>query len=219
LKSIEHINRNMKKQTKPMIALVCGAILFAVTGQTAQAALLSESGTSILADVNGTTAPPEALTVSWSVVENASFIYTYSYIVHNPSGDVLLPGSYAPGKPEEFDTFTLSFNSSAPGAVIPGTISGGTTSANLGNGIFWFLYPPVYAGSSSGALSYESDNAPSWGNAGATDDNPPSPWSSFPDGQKVPVAPDSTSTLALLAGMLLLLPVGSAMKKKAGLSS
>jgi hypothetical protein len=42
------------------------------------------------------------------------------------------------------------------------------------------------------------------GNASASDDNPPSPWASSPDGQPVPIpnVPDSMNTMALLAGTL-----------------
>jgi len=36
-------------------------------------------------------------------------------------------------------------------------------------------------------LSFQSDLPPGAGNANAQDANPPSPWSSFPNGQQVPV--------------------------------
>jgi hypothetical protein len=189
--------------------------------QTAQANLLNISGTSTLADVNGTATPPEALTVSWSVVENVSSVYTYTYVINNPAGDVLLPGSYAPGLPEIVDSFTVDFNAAAPGALVSGP-TGAIVDLDLGTrGLFWFIAPPIAAGASSGPLSFTSDDAPTWGNASAADANPPSPWSSSPAGQPVPVpslaAPDSFSTAALLAGMLPLLALG--LRKKASLLS
>jgi len=201
------------------MALGCGAILLTIAPcQTAQAQLLNESGASILADVNGTTTAPEALTVSWSVVENASDVYTYTYIINNPAGDILLPGSYASGAPEIVDSFALSFNAAAPGAVVSGP-TGGLVADNLGSaGLFWSIYPVVDAGTNSGPLSFDSEDAPMMGNATASDDSPPSPWASSPDGQPVPIpnVPDSMNTTAPLAGTLLLLLPG--MKKKAGVS-
>jgi len=195
----------MQLRSKPIIALGCGVIILTVIPfQTAQASSLNISGISVLADVNGTTTAPEALTVSWSVVENASEVYTYTYIINNPAGDSLLPGSYAPGASEIVDSFTLSFNAAAPAAVVSGP-TGGLVAANLGSaGLFWFIYPVVDAGASSGPLSFESDDAPMMGNASASDDNPPSPWASSPDGQPVPIpnVPDSMNTMALLAGTL-----------------
>lgn len=191
-----------------MAALIC---------QPVQAALLNESGSSILADVNGPVTPAnpasEQLTVDWSVVESAGGIYTYTYTVVNPANDVLLP-PYSGF--EEFETFTVNMDTDIPGIVLPGTISGG--GVPTGDSIFWVV-PAVYSNAntpeSSDPLSFESDFAPELGDASATDSNPPSPWSSVPYGQQVPVpGPDATSTLALLGGMLMVLPVVSRLVKK-----
>ena len=193
--------------------------LLAVAPCQAQDNLLNESGTSILADVYGTATGPEALTVSWSVVENTPGVYTYTYIIDNPPGDVLLPGSFDPGLPESVDSFAVSFNAAAPGAVVPNTLNGGSHTHDLGSaGLSWSM-PSVDAGTNSPPLSFQSDDAPTMGNASASDANPPSPWSSSPDGDQVPVpnVPDSTNTAALLAGALLLLLPG--MRKKASPSS
>jgi len=205
-----------------MAALVSGAILLSgVLCQTAQAqGLLNESGASILADVNGTATGPEALTVSWSVVENAPSDYTYTYTVNNPSGDVLLPGSYAPGTSEIVDSFSLDFNAALPDAVVSGPI-GGNSAFNFGAyGLYWVLSPDVVrAGTSSGLLSFQSELPPSPGNASASDDSPPSPWAS-PNGSPVPVpgtgnfsVPEPATTTLLALTALLLLPFGSTSRK------
>jgi hypothetical protein len=176
--------RSMKIHPKTIVALAVGAMLLSgLLGQTAQAVLLNESGTSILADSLGTATGPEALTVSWSVVENVSLVYTYSYSVNNPVGDVNLNN----GSPEPVDSFSVAFDTTAPGAFITGSQTGGGFDLNNGaSGLFW-AFAPVNPGTSSGPLSFESDQPPTLGNANAQDANPPSPWSSNPDGQQVPV--------------------------------
>ncbi|MGP8201389.1 MAG: hypothetical protein ACLQU4_18010 [Limisphaerales bacterium] len=212
----------MQKHSKPIKALGIGAVLSTIMlCQMAHADLLDMTGTSTLADAYGTTTGPEALTVSWSVVEDASDVYTYTYTVNNPAGDVLLPGSPNPGSPEIVDSFEVTFDASAPDAVVSGP-TGGLFAENQGaGGLFWFIYPVVEAGTSSGPLSFQSDDAPTLGNASATDDNPPSPWTSIDGGQQVPVpttsVPDAMSTAAPLAGAVLFLAAG--LKKKTSLSS
>jgi hypothetical protein len=94
--------------------------------------------------------------------------------------------------------------------------------ANEGaEGLFWFIFPVIQPGTSSGPLSFQSDDAPTFGDASASDDNPPSPWASSPDGQRVPVpltrAPDAMSTAFALAGAVLCLAAG--MRKNTSLSS
>jgi hypothetical protein len=203
----------MKRHAQPIGALLSGAILLpGLLCQPAQAqtGLLNESGTSILADVNGTASGSEALTVSWWVVENSPADYTYTYIVNNPVGDVLLPGSYSPGSPEIFDAFSITFDASYPGAITS-TPTGGSTANNLGAfGLYWTMSPGVQPGNNSGPLSFQSAMPPVMGNASASDDNPPSPWSSSPYGQMVPV-PDPPAAvpeppilvlLAMAAGWL-----------------
>jgi hypothetical protein len=74
------------------------------------------------------------------------------------------------------------------------------------DGLAW-SFTAVAAGSSSPTLTFESDLPPVNGDADAQDDNPPSPWSSFPDGTPVPVpgpVPDVASTVLLLGGTLLI---------------
>jgi hypothetical protein len=211
----------MKMHKKPLIALVSGPILLAgLLCQTAHAAtVMVETNTAVLADILGANTGPEALTVGYSVTKDTiSDIYTYTYTVNNPAGDVILGGADA-GQPEILDLFSVDFNASVLGAVL-GTPTGGTFGENNGIfGISWFLLTPnVAAGANSGPLSFESLDAPIMGDASASDANPPSPWDSSPDGNPVPVpfVPDSTSTMPLLAGMMLLLPFGSVLKKKAG---
>ena len=151
--------------------------------------------------------------------------YTYSYVIYNPTGDVVLPGgAVPPGTPEFVDTFSLDFDASVAGAVLTGP-TGGDAAYDYGFfGLKWSLYPDVVeAGDYSGALSFTSALPPSPGNAVASDSNPPSPWSSSPFGQAVPIpgtgnftVPDSADTLMLLAGALLLFPLVSALKSKPG---
>jgi hypothetical protein len=216
----------MKNQTKPIVALGCGAILLAVMPcQTTQAALLDISGTSILADLNGTgtASPPEALTISWSVIEDVSDVYTYTYYINNPAHDVVLSDDL----PEIVGVFGVSFNILNPHAVVGGPSGADGSFYAPGFGVSWNYSSPdnVPAGSTSGPLTFESDLPPSPGDASASDANPPSPWASSPNGQQVPVpgtgnfsVPDSMNTMALLAGVLLLLPFEFAMRKKTSLA-
>jgi hypothetical protein len=201
----------MNRHVKPISVLGCGIILTAGGLCQSAHADLDISGTSVLADSLGAATPPEALTVSWSVVESGS-VYTYSYTVNNPPNDTV-PGSN-PTQLEFVDTFGLNFAPS-PDAVISLPSDGG---ANGGvNGVvFWSFSPaaPIAAGSSSPSLFFQSDLPPSPGIATASDDDT---WGNNPESQYVPVPgtgnftgpntiPDSTATFALLAGTLLLLP-------------
>lgn len=211
----------MRSRTKPLLAWISGAIaLPALLGQTAHAGgLLDEAGKSVLADVFGSSSGPEALVVTWSVVENACDIYTYSYTVNNLTGDVLLNNEGQPtSTPEIVDSYSLSFDTTAPGAYLPSSQAGGLINQNKGvNGLFW-AFAPVQLGNHNSVLSFESDMPPTSGAASASDADPPSPWTSLPDGQFVPV-PDGPEavpepTTAALAGLavLVLIPL----RKRAG---
>jgi len=206
------------RHTNAIFRLASGAVLLSgLLVQPLHANLLNESGVSTLADALGVNSPPEALTISWSVVESPSFLYTYSYTINNPAGDVLLPGSGNPGQPEVVDSYQVDFNTGLAGALVGLPSVGGY---DIGNGIVWFLSSPVTAGNSSAALTYQSDLPPTMGNASASDDNPPSPWSSYPSGEQIPVpgaarVPDSTSTAVLLGGIMILFPFRTAFRKVA----
>jgi hypothetical protein len=217
----------MKRHAKSVLALASGAILLpGLLCQTAQARhmRLNESGTSTLADAFGTATGPEALIVSWSVVENACGIYTYTYTVNNPSGDVILNNNGQPtSTPEIVDNYSVCFDTMLPGAYLPGSQSGGGYQQNNGIDLKWY-FSAVEPGDNSGSLSFESYLPPMPGNADAEDANPPSPWASIPDGQQVPV-PDAPATVpeptttALLALTALFLPRSrSTLRKRAGLS-
>jgi hypothetical protein len=157
-----------------------------------------ESGTSVLANVFGTNTGPEALTVSWEVDLNTS-VYTYSYIVNNPAGDVLLTNGDVPtSTPEVVDTLSVGFDTTVPNAYISNSQTGGVFTENNGtNGLLWVL-GAVPAGGSSGPLSFQSLLPPTLGNANAQNSNPPSPWASTPFGQEVPVPTPEPGTLSLL---------------------
>jgi hypothetical protein len=210
-----------------MMALAFAALLpVGARCQTGNnAGLLDISGTSSLADAFGTATGSEALSVNWSVVENPSLVYTYSFTIQNPAGDVLLNNNGSPtSTPEIVDAFSVGFNTTVPGAFIAGSQTGGLSQQNNGvDGLFW-TFAAVDAGTNSPTLSFESDLPPTLGNACAQGANPPSPWSSVPYGQQDPVpqtatqdVPDSATTFTLLAAVLLLLvPFRPAFLKSTG---
>jgi hypothetical protein len=199
----------MKIRAMTAVVLASGAILLSgVEGKTSGASLIV-SGTATLADISGNASGSEAITVNYSVSESDG-VYTYSYVLNNPIGDVLLNenGSLS-SIPEIVDAFSIGFNANGSGACSFGSQAGGIIDQDNGiGGLFW-SFAAVKPGASSPTLTFESDSPPIFGNANALDANPPSPWSSVPHGQQIPVpeveVPDSTSTLALLGGGVLLL--------------
>ena len=212
----------MKTHAKAIVALGSGAILLSgLLCQTAQAQTIL-AGTAQLADVFGVDTGPESLTVSYLVNLTAG-VYTYSYSVANPVGDVVLPPSQGAGSPEIVDAFSVEFNTTLSGAYVPGSQTGGTALQNNGvDGLFW-SFTAVSPGSSSPTLSFQSTLPPGLGNANASDGNPPSPWSSSPFGQQIPVpqpqiTPEPTTT-ALFALTFLLLPFRSTLRRFLGQSS
>jgi hypothetical protein len=202
----------LSRNKRTGLAASAGAILLSALSlipfQSAQATVI-ETNTAVLADSLGAASGSEALTLDYDV-DLTGGIYTYNFIVNNPIGDVLLPPNSGS---EVVDEFTLNFNAAAPGAVLPGSMSGlGTTMADNGEfGLIWYFVPSLTAGSSSATLSFESDDAPTLGDASASDANAPSPWSSVPGGQFVALpstVPDTTSTITLFGGAMLLLRWG-----------
>lgn len=206
----------MKTKGKPFVALAAAAILVpGLMSPCAQAqSTLIESGTSTMPDVLQQTGS-EALTVSWFVVENnASGVYTYAYNVNNPAGDEQENSSGVPiaGTSETFDNFSLSFNTTLPGAYVNGTAPTDGSLVNGGaNGLTW-NFPAVSPGNSSELLAFQSDQPPVMGNASVSGGSvPPAPWSTLGNGQPVPVPravpePEVTSLFAFAA---LLLPFRS----------
>src|ERR1017187_7359346 len=131
----------MKIYSKPLVVLALGAILIAgLRCQTTQAqeVLLNESGSSVLADALGANTGPEAITVFWSVVENVSLVYTYTYSVSNAVGDVVLDNHGNPtSTPEIVDAFSVGFDTTQPGAYIMSSQQGVLYDANNGSaGLF-----------------------------------------------------------------------------------
>jgi hypothetical protein len=213
-----------------------------VIGQSASALAPggSISGVTTLADTQGVNyGSDEILTVDWSVLEPSAGSYVYQYTLFNPAGDLILSGPNA-GQSEIVDQFSVGFNDTAPGAYVPLSQTGGTlpnivSGPEGGGGVNWVLgTPEVAAGANSGLLSFDSSLAPSDGNAQASDSTAPSPWSSSPEGGYLPVpgngtfsvpvggyfaphqsngVPDEANTMTLLAGVMLLLPFRSAIKK------
>lgn len=211
----------MKRYSKAKVCMVGAILLSGLAGQAIRADTIVtvESGLAILADVNGDTSAPEALSVCYQVTEDLNTdIYTYSYDISNPTGDQVLGGQNT-GASEIVDTFKIAFDADAPGAYISGSATGGVLGAILvgadSNGLSWFIPSPYIAAGQSNTVTFESYLSPVAGLATAQDANPPSPWTSYPNGNPVPVpGPDATSTLALLGGVMALLPFGSALKKK-----
>jgi hypothetical protein len=202
----------MKKHAKPIVALASGAILLSsVLCQTAQAqTTIISSGKAILADTYGTEYGPEALTVTYSVTENASGVYTYNYTVNNPDYDIQIDN---PSAPEIFDAFSVVFDPTVTGAYA-GHENGGPGSSfqlNGAGGLEWSFNPAIAPGNSA-VLSFDSDLPPTMGDANAyaneLGNSPPAPWASGP-GEEVPVpnvAVPEPATTTLLALTALLLP-------------
>lgn len=200
----------MKERTKPSVASVAGVILlFGLLCQRTQAQGIVDLGTSVLADAFGTASGPEALLVSWSVVESGSDVYTYTYVVNNPLGDVLLNNNGSPTlSPENVDAFSVGFDTTVAGSYIPGSQVGGTSGQVNDSGLFW-SFTGIEPNSASPELSFESDSPPTMGNANAQDSNLPSPWSSFPNGGQVPVptaVPEPTTMTLFALTALLVFP-------------
>jgi len=215
----------MNKQAKPIFALISGVILFpsllCLTVQ-AQNTVIS-SGTSTLAPsvipVGGFGANPEEyLSISWSVLENASDIFTYSYTVNNPAGDVLLNNNGTlTTTPEIVDNFEVTFLPAVQNSYLPGTQAGGAFDQVTSVGLTWD-FTAVNPGGSSALLSFQSDLGPGSGNASADGGNSPAPWASTSlNGQQVPIpmprAVPEPATTTLLALTLLLLPFRSALRR------
>jgi hypothetical protein len=202
--------RNKRISLAANASAIVLSVLSVIPFQPAQAGVVA-SGTATLADSVGTASGPEALTVDYQV-DLSGGIYTYTYTVNNPAGDSLLPPNQGP---ESVDQFSLDFNAAVSGAVLAGSMGGSnTTTFDNGNfGLEWLFTTPLAAGTSSDILSFESDYAPTLGNATASGGaNGPSPWTASPDGTLVALpgksVPDSTFTMTLFAGALLLLGCG-----------
>jgi hypothetical protein len=214
----------MKNNAKPIVALLSGAIFllggFCQSTQAQGIITLGQSYTQALATDtgSGTDVGPEAVTVTTKVTESAG-VYTYTYVVNNPTGDVI-QGGQNNGQPETVGSFTVGFNTTLTGAYVSGSYSGGTLPAFIGvtsSAIDW-SFAAVSPGSSSPILSFQSDEAPTWGNASASDSgNQPSPWASAPNGNPVliPSPVPEPTTMSLFAGCLLLMPFRSIIVKKA----
>ena len=209
----------MKKLEKPFVGLAFGLVLLGgLQCQTSQAQPIvllpltpggqADTGTSVLADALGSNSGPEAITVYWSVNESSNHVFTYSYQISNAVGDVVLDNSGHPtSTPEIVDAFSVGFDTTQPGAYIMNSQQGGLYDANNGSaGLFW-AFAGINPGTVSGPMSFQSDLPPVLGNANAQDRNPPSPWSSNPNGQPVPVpgaVPEPPATILLALASLLL---------------
>jgi hypothetical protein len=186
----------------------------------------------------------EILTVDWSVGEPSSGSYVYTYTVYDPAGDVILPPNAQAGSPENVDLFDLDFNPTLVGAVTgsssangPGYDIGSTAfeygiyidaGQNSGPLVLDSDLPPT-----SGDASASDATPPSpWssspnggyfpvpGPVSATPftvtNNAPagSPPGYYAPVQSNGVVPDESNTMTLLAGVLVLLPVGRMVRRK-----
>jgi hypothetical protein len=211
----------MKTATKLVILVASGAVLLcgALCGTVHAQSTLIESGSSILSPSLAPTGgyasnPQEYLNVGWMVVESGSGVYTYSYTVQNPAGDVILNSTGGlTSTPEIADSFSIDLNTAIPNAYLPGTQTGGAFQEVNTIGLAWFFYPSISAGSTGPTVSFQSDLPPIMGNGSADGGVPPGPWSTVSlSGQEVPIPnapigvaePTTTALFALTA--LLLLP-------------
>jgi len=131
---------------------------------------------------------PVPLTVSWEVNFNStSLVYTYNYEVTDPAN--------------EGDTVD-SFNVGA----ISTFITGGNYNFLSPNGPTWdFVINP---GQTSSDLYFTSLTAPILGTGNSSDSSPPSPWSTYPNGNPIPVpgtVPDGGMTMVMLGGAFCVL--------------
>lgn len=221
----------MKKTAKPILVLASGALFIAlITQPTTAQGQLNISGTSILSPSflptgvlgSGYTAYPEEYpTVLWKVVENSG-VYTYTYTVNDPTGDVQLniPSGTLTSNPETVDSFQLSFDTTSSGYVA-GSQAGGAGTTTLNNdqtgGLFWG-FNPISPSSSSPTLSFLSTLPPVFGYAEASDSVSPSPWVSNPGetpNALLPMPAPEPSTMALLVGALVFMPLRSFLKRRA----
>jgi hypothetical protein len=207
---------SMASKPKPTIVLVAGTLLlFGVFCQTARAQTTTNAmGTAYLSDTLGSgPTSPETLTVSYLVTETAN-VYTYNYTINNPVGDVLLNMGLPTSTPETVAQFSVAFDTTVPNAYLSGSETGGTLAFQEAATTLAWTFIPVNPGSST-TVTFQSDWAPTLGNANASDGSAPSPWASNPFGQQVPVpVPEPPTAMTLLAGFLLLLPFRSAILKK-----
>ena len=219
--------KTMKTEAKKNILASTAIALCGVFCGNAEAqTLLNETGTTILAPVIAPTGgyalnPQEYLSVGWSVSENASDIYTYSYTVSNPGGDVLMTDSGGlTATPEIFETFGVGFDTTAPGAYISGTEAGSPNELVGANDLTWFFSPSIPAGSSAATVSFQSYLPPVPGGGDAEDSAPPSPWSQdLTLGEALPVpggspVPDGMSTALLGLPSLLLFAIRSTVLRR-----
>lgn len=169
------------KKNKLIMALGSVLLLGGLCQPAHAQIVLGQGYSSILGDSYGDTSGPEVLTVNW-MVTFGSGVYTYDYTVSNPADDVTPAGS---STPEPVVSFNVGFDTAL--YYVPSSAAGATSIAVTSSGITWTFDTALAPGLTSGTVSYESDYGPVYGNAGALDANPPSPWASFPDGQQVAV--------------------------------
>jgi len=191
---------------------MAAAVVFflGIAASTAHAQTIITNGTSFLSDVLASgPMSQESLVVNWEVTLSSG-IYTYTYSISNRPGDVLLNSMGQPTMtPEIVDSYSVAFNTTYPGAYISGSIAGGAFDQDNHVDLSW-AFTAVNPGTTSAVFSFESDLPPTMGTANASDANPPSPWSSVPNGQLVPVpmeVPEPSTWMLLISGSVAFLPV------------
>ncbi|MGD0812308.1 MAG: hypothetical protein ABSA83_01780 [Verrucomicrobiota bacterium] len=180
----------MKFQPTTISLLITGAFfLCGPLGRTTQAQTLL-NGTNTLGSSDAPAVAADDVSVAYTVTQSGD-VYTYDYTV------------YAPGS-ASVSSFNIGFNASSANA---NSVSGGLLGQEIdGIGVDWFLSVPT--GGNSGTLSFQSDEAPGWGNANANG-NPsaPAPWASTSSGgEQLPMPIPEPATSSLLAMALLALP-------------
>ena len=178
----------MKFQPTTISLFITGAVLLSgALSRPAQAQTLLD-GTNTLG--SGGNNPADELNVAYTVTQSGD-VYNYDYTVYATSSATV-------------SSFNIGFDATSANAY---SVSGGTFGREIDNiGVDWFLSVP--AGGNSGTLSFQSDEAPGWGNANANGNpSPPSPWASTSSGgEQLPVPIPEPATTSLLAMALLALP-------------
>jgi hypothetical protein len=164
-----------KKST--WLAAAAGTLLVAGLCQTAQANLTDTLSTS-------PGFPSAANITVVSSYTDVAGLYTYSYNLTTTAN---------------VGEFSVFFPTSAPGAVIPGTVVGGTAAPSvLSQDVTWNFNPEMAL--SGVTVSFESFLPPSLGIAAALDSTD---WGINSGPVYVPLVPDGGLTVALLGGSLL----------------
>jgi len=217
----------MRTQPKSVVSFASGAILLlSLIGQTSQAQSVIAGaakplnvpagiplGAKETATLPGDSVSAATISITYEVTQDTTPTdptfgdYTYTYTINNTTASAYVLD------------LNIGFNASAPNAVLLGSIKGGTSAPenNGSAGITWF--DTVLPKTSGATLSFESDDAPTYGKANAAGiPNNPAPWASTSTTTSevaVPLVVPEPVTTVLMALSSLVLAFRPNMLKKA----